>query len=155
MPQLVKGGKFVFGWSVVGNNGKIKIPPKAFKDYSFKIGEKVVLISGSKTSGGFSIAKLTKLQNSPMNSILQQIEGVFDNKIPNNRTIHYKNRYYCWTTIREEDCIILPDEIMKTYGIAIPTKVLAVRGSGLGLSFISRGSIYQEALHHPEIKAFY
>ena len=28
MPQLVKGGKHVFGWSKVGNNGVIKIPPE-------------------------------------------------------------------------------------------------------------------------------
>ncbi len=154
MPQLVKGGKYVFGWSRIGNDGKIKIPKEAFIEYSFRTGEKVVLISGSKTSGGFGIFKYEKFQDTLIKSVVQQIEGIFSCNVPINKSFHYKNRYYCWTLILEDECIILPDEILNTYGIIIPTKVLAVRGSGLGLSFLSRGSIYKTALQHTEIKQF-
>jgi len=52
MPQLVKGGKYVFGWSKVNDEGKIVIPSKAFIEYHFKAGEKIILLSGSKTWGG-------------------------------------------------------------------------------------------------------
>ncbi|MBA7631381.1 hypothetical protein ES703_38912 [subsurface metagenome] len=34
MPHLVKGGKYVFGWFKVGNEGKVKIPPEAYKEYN-------------------------------------------------------------------------------------------------------------------------
>ena len=36
MPQLVKGGKYIFGWSKVGKEGKIKIPPEAYEEYNLK-----------------------------------------------------------------------------------------------------------------------
>jgi len=29
MPQLVKGGKWVFGWVIVGFQGELTIPPEA------------------------------------------------------------------------------------------------------------------------------
>lgn len=35
MPQLVKGGKYIFGWAVVQNDGRIKIPDEAFTEYDF------------------------------------------------------------------------------------------------------------------------
>lgn len=36
MPQLVKGGKHVFGWSRVGDTGRIIIPPEAMEEYHLK-----------------------------------------------------------------------------------------------------------------------
>ena len=154
MPQLVKRGKYVFGWSRLEKDGKIKIPQEAVKEYSFESGEIIILISGSKSSGGFGIFKLEKLQSSPLKSILHQIERSLKQKIPFNKSIRYKNRYYCWTTIKEESCINLLDETLKAYGITVPTKVLAVRGSGLGLTYLSRGPIYHKALQHPEIPEY-
>lgn len=32
MPQLVKGGKNVFGWSKVSNNDRIRIPHEVIED---------------------------------------------------------------------------------------------------------------------------
>ena len=37
MPQLVKGGKWVFGWIVVGRLKKIRIPPEAYNEYGFQM----------------------------------------------------------------------------------------------------------------------
>ncbi len=34
MPQLVKGGKYVYGWSKVSTKGKIAIPDKAKEEYN-------------------------------------------------------------------------------------------------------------------------
>jgi hypothetical protein len=36
MPQLVKGGKYVFGWSIVRENNMVKIPAEAFREYGYK-----------------------------------------------------------------------------------------------------------------------
>jgi hypothetical protein len=46
MPQLVKGGKWVFGWCVVGPAGETQIPPEAYLEYGFQSGEKLVVIHG-------------------------------------------------------------------------------------------------------------
>lgn len=64
MPQLVKGGKWVFGWVVVGNQQQITIPPDAFAEYGFQPGETVLFLHGSLRSGGFSVGKLEKLKKS-------------------------------------------------------------------------------------------
>jgi len=50
MPQLVKGGKYTFGWSRVGDTGRIVIPAEAVEEYRLKESEKLILVPGSKTS---------------------------------------------------------------------------------------------------------
>jgi bifunctional DNA-binding transcriptional regulator/antitoxin component of YhaV-PrlF toxin-antitoxin module len=56
MPQLERGGKYVFGWSQVSENGVIVIPGEAVGEYGLNPGTEVVLISGSKSSGGLVMA---------------------------------------------------------------------------------------------------
>ena len=41
MPQLVKGGKYVFGWSVIGEDGGVVIPGEAVLEYGFEPGDTV------------------------------------------------------------------------------------------------------------------
>jgi 7,8-dihydropterin-6-yl-methyl-4-(beta-D-ribofuranosyl)aminobenzene 5'-phosphate synthase len=66
MPQLVKGGKWVFGWCIVGQDVEIRIPPEAHTEYGFQAGETVIITPGSRCSGGFGIGKAEKLANSPL-----------------------------------------------------------------------------------------
>ena len=56
MPQLVKGGKWVFGWAVVRPDGSIPVPPEAWDEYGYQAGEQAIVIAGSRTSGGCSVA---------------------------------------------------------------------------------------------------
>jgi hypothetical protein len=51
MPQLVKGGKWVFGWVAVGLKGELMIPPEAWREYGFRIGDEVTFLPGSRSSG--------------------------------------------------------------------------------------------------------
>jgi hypothetical protein len=64
MPQLVKGGKYVFGWTALGKDRSIRIPDEAFEEYCFKAGERIMIILGSRSSGGFSIHTQNALKNS-------------------------------------------------------------------------------------------
>ena len=34
MPQVTKGGKFIFGWSVINKNLKIQLPQMAINEYN-------------------------------------------------------------------------------------------------------------------------
>jgi hypothetical protein len=72
MPQIVKGGKYIFGWSRVGDNGEIRIPPEAFQEYDLKKYENLILIPGSKRSGGFGLTSIEKLKKSPLGSVLEK-----------------------------------------------------------------------------------
>jgi len=47
MPRFVKGGKYVYGWSEVGSEGRVVVPDEALADYNLKTSCKVILFSGS------------------------------------------------------------------------------------------------------------
>jgi hypothetical protein len=129
MPQLAKGGKWVFGWSVVGPNGEAPIPPAAFDEYGFQPGETVIFLHGSKRSGGAGVARKEMLARSPVPLSKRALgEGVIDE----NRRVVFSPQ----AGFRESE------------------RLLVVRGSGLALGFLQRGPIYEEALRHPEIEVF-
>ena len=56
MPRLVKGGKWTYGWVVIGPEGEITIPPEAWREFGFQAGDEAVFIPGSRRSGGFAIS---------------------------------------------------------------------------------------------------
>jgi len=127
MPQLAKGGKWVFGWSVVGQARELSIPPEAWLEYGFRNQEIILFTRGSQRSGGFGIGKQDKLLGSPI-----------------------QTRVLAQTTVHEQGKVFLPQDVEANLG----DRLLVVRGSGLALSFLARGPIYEEALKHPEIEKF-
>jgi len=125
MPQLAKGGKWVFGWCIVGPASEIQIPPQAYIEYGFQQGETAIVIRGSRRSGGIGIGRHEKLNNTVLQS-----------------------RFVGQTTIGADGRVTLPS----VAGVQPGERLLSVRGSGLALSFLQRGPIYEEALKHPEIE---
>lgn len=127
MSQLAKGGKWVFGWSIVGPGREIQIPPEAYHEYGFQPGEEVFLAPGSQRSGGFGIGRQEKLTA----SILQ-------------------SRFIGQFNIGAGGQVALPSAA----GVHPGDRLLVVRGSGLALGFVQRGPIYAEAMGHPELEVF-
>ncbi len=126
MPQLAKGGKWVFGWVIVGKDGRIQIPNDAYEEYGFREGEEVIFTRTSKTSGGFGIAR----------------KEIFDQS-------KLGTTHHLASTIMETDReVILHPQLDASPG----DKLLAVRGSYLSLSFLKHGPIIDEAEKHPELE---
>jgi hypothetical protein len=129
MHQLVKGGKWIFGWAIVGPNGEIPIPPEAFSEYAYQFGETILFFKGSQTSGGFSMGRPERIAQSKIDLQMRAIgEGVIDQ-------------------FRQ---VIQPPDL----GLKPGDRLLVGRGSGLALGFWQRGPIYQEALQHSEVQIF-
>ena len=55
MPQITKGGKFIFGISHIREDLTIQIPEQAVHEYALTDIENIILITGSKATGGFCI----------------------------------------------------------------------------------------------------
>jgi hypothetical protein len=127
MPQLVQGGKWVYGWCIINNDQKISIPPAAFTEYEFVAGETVLFIKGSKRSGGLGIARQQSVTIMPVFA-----------------------RIFSQGVIEENRIIRLPKMIDCHPG----EKLLAIRGSGLALSLIQFGPIIEEAENHTELEIF-
>jgi hypothetical protein len=154
MPQIVKGGKYLFGWSKLGNDGKIKIPPEAYKEYNLKQEKNCILFSGSRTSGGFGLSSVRILKNSIMNEVLKENPLLTNYEINEGAIIEYNNKKYCWIAIHEDNCIYLPQETLKAFGIEHSDLLLSGRGSHLAIGFIAKGPIYNEAKNHLDIEIF-
>ena len=129
MPQMNKGGKWVFGWCVVGSDGEIRIPPEAFIEYGFCPGEPILYLRGSRRSGGFSVGRPEKLSGSSTPLL---------------------RRSFGQGNVQGDGRIAVPSET----GIQTGQHLLSVRGSGYAVLFLTGGPIYEEARKHPEIEIF-
>ena len=127
MPQLAKGGKWVFGWTTIGQDLDVLVPPAAYQEYGFQAHEEVVFLRGSRSSSGFIMGKRSKV----LASII-------------------KTRILAEGLMGEKMKVRLPSVL----GFKAGDKLLVVRGSGLALSFLRFGRICEEALRHPEIEEF-
>jgi hypothetical protein len=73
MPQLAKGGKWVFGWVVVGPAGEVRIPPEEYPEYGFQPGIAVVFMHGSRSSGGCGLGHWERLAGSKISLMQRQL----------------------------------------------------------------------------------
>ncbi|MFX0063677.1 MAG: hypothetical protein ACFFC7_16015 [Candidatus Hermodarchaeota archaeon] len=150
MPQLVKGGKYVFGWSKVGSNGKIVIPNEAREEYKLMGHKNAILMPGSKTSGGFSLTTLELVKDAHLAVIINKVRSL----VSEGDMAEINGKCYCGVKIKEDGSFFIALEILKQYKIEPGDYLLAVRGSGLALGFIVQGSIIEEAKKHSEIEEF-
>jgi hypothetical protein len=101
MPQLSKGGKYIFGWSKVREDGGIRIPDEAMLEYHLQPNDRVILMSGSRTSGGFSVAKKSSLEQSVFSKILDANPNLASYRIEERKITKSRGRHCCWVSIRD------------------------------------------------------
>lgn len=53
MPQMNKGGKFIFGKSLIKQDLTVQFPTQAIQEYNIISTDKIYLFTGSKITGGF------------------------------------------------------------------------------------------------------
>lgn len=153
MPQLVKGGKYTYGWSRVGKNGRITIPFEALGEYGFNESEKVILLPGSKTSGGFGLASQPSLAESPIGAIAETHPRLWNFQAPEGEIVLYRGKPYCWVKLCN-GAIVVPPGTLKRYGVQLGSRVLVIRGSNRAIGFAVRGPVVEEAKKHNELIIF-
>ena len=94
MPQMNKGGKFIFGKSIVRYDGTIQIPPQAVKEYNITFDKKVYLFTGSKITGGFCVTRKGLLEPSKLGHILTDMPELQSYTLPHGEFVKYKGRFY-------------------------------------------------------------
>ena len=158
MPQLVKGGKYIFGWTRINKDLKIRIPDETYDEYKLNETDKLIILSGSKSSGGFSIITPDSVINSKLSKNIIRLVGYRrdTNSFKTNEIeiIKMGERLVSWTSLEEEKYFRLSNELISALNLNIGEKLLVGRGSGLGPAFIAKGTIYEEALKHEDILEF-
>jgi hypothetical protein len=126
MPQLEKGGKWVFGWIAVQAGKRITVPPDAYREYGFQDGNEIVFTRGNRRSGGFGIGRIDRMP------------------------LLLKKRVLAHGRMGKKGQVALPPEVE----VQEDNRLLAVRGSGFALGFLMQGPIYELALQYRQLTAF-
>ncbi len=142
MPQITKGGKFVFGWSVISYNFEVVIPTQAFDEYNLKNSDKVIIISGSKKTGGFCVSTNALIEKSNINGLFTQFPQLHESKIEEGEFVKYKGRLYCWVHLNNST-IKLSEEILKRLDIQVGDKLLSIRGSDIAFVMGVKGPLIE------------
>jgi hypothetical protein len=149
VPQLAKGGKHAFGWSQVGSDGDLAIPPEALAEYRLLEDKPVLLVPGSRTSGGFAVTTPQSLAG----SALARHPELTSFQVPEGTLVESGGKPYCWVSLRAGRLHVPPDTLAR-YGVRPGDRLLVIRGSGLAVGFAVRGRIVEQARSHPCLSVF-
>jgi hypothetical protein len=115
--------------------------------------KKVILISGSKASGGFVVARRSFLEQSTLSGILSNNPELAQSRTKPGELIRYTGRLDCWVN-QHNGLLKLPAEIMGTFCIQPGDNLLIIRGSNLGFVCAKSGPLVKKARSFPGIPVF-
>lgn len=145
MPQMNKGGKFVFGKSLVRDDLTIHFPAQAIEEYNITNEGIILLFTGSKVTGGFCVTRKGLLKPSKLGHILTDNPKLQNYLIPEGEFIKYKGRSYCWVKISEDGIIKLNSDMLKFLNIKIGMELLSIRSSDIAFTMGARGPLVEKA----------
>ena len=144
MPQLNKGGKFVFGLSIIGNQNKIQIPEQAILEYSITKDDNIIIFTGAKATGGFCITSHALLSNSKLKHILDDCPALACCQLQEGSFIRYKGRGYSWLTISPSGVIQLPAQTMKYLNLSVGDTLMSIRSSDIAFTMGAKGPLMEK-----------
>lgn len=148
MPQMNKGGKFIFGKSIIQENGTIQLPTQAVEEYGITTDGKVYLFTGSKITGGFCVTRKGLLEPSKIGHILTETPELLNYSVDAGRFIKYKGRSYCWIDISERGIIVLTKDMMNFLDINPGMKLLSIRSSDIAFTMGAKGPLLEKAINY-------
>ena len=145
MPQMNKGGKFIFGKSLIRDDLTIHLPTQALTEYNATAEKKVYLFTGSKVTGGFCVTRKGLLEPSKLGHILTDNPALLNYQTAEGEFIPYKGRSYCWVNISENGVIQLSQQIMDFLNLKIGMELLSIRSSNIAFTMGAAGPLLERA----------
>lgn len=145
MPQMNKGGKFIFGKSLIREDLTVHLPTQAITEYDAAAEGKVYLFTGSKITGGFCVTRKGLLEPSKLGHIIAENPSLKNYRVPEGEFIRYKGRSYCWIDISENGVIQLTHEMMNFLELKIGMELLAIRSSDIAFTMGAKGPLLEKA----------
>jgi len=126
MPQLNKGGKFIFGFSVVQEDSTIHF-------------------TGSKITGGFCVTTYSLLSDSKLCHILHECPSLRDCQLSEGVFTPYKGRKYAWLGIDSGGVIKLPQSTLEVLELRTGMELLAIRSSDIAFTMGAKRPLLEKA----------
>ena len=140
MPQMNKGGKFVFGLSLIQGGGTVQLPAQAIAEYGIAAEGRVYLFTGSKVTGGFCVTHKGLLTENPALQEYHTPEGEF---------VRYKGRFYCWLRISAGGALHFRPDALAFLGLAPGMRLLSIRSSDIAFTMGAKGPLLERAARYP------
>ena len=156
MPQLNKGGKYVFGWSLIREDGSIHFPPMAICEYDLAADDRIIIFTGSRITGGFCVTNSRMLSSSKLKHILTDLPEL-DGSCPDSggQFIRYKGRYYSWLHLSGDGCVRIPSSALDFLSLKTGDRLMAIRSSDIAFTMGARGPLIEKGVNYPgEIEVF-
>lgn len=155
MPQMNKGGKFIFGKSLIREDGRLLFPTQAIAEYDICSEGRVYLFTGSKSTGGFCVTRKGLLQPSKLGHILSENPELCNYTSAEGSFISYKGRSYCWLSITSDGLIYMTDKILTFLKLEPGMELLSIRSSDIAFTMGAKGPLIEkEKLFPGEIDVF-
>ena len=148
MPQMNKGGKYIFGRSVIRNNGFLTFPTQAIDEYQITSEGKIILFTGSKSTGGFCVTRKYLLSPSQLGFILKEQPELCSYAIPEGEFVAYKGRAYCWLSVTSDGIIRLDDAMLSFLSLSEGMSLLSIRSSNIAFTMGAKGPLLQKAAQY-------
>ena len=155
MPQMNKGGKFIFGKSLIREDLTIHLPPQALTEYNATAEGKVYLFTGSKITGGFCVTRKGLLEPSKLGHILADNPALQRYQTTEGEFIKYKGRSYCWVNISEIGVIKLNQDMIDYLNLGIGMELLSIRSSDIAFTMGAKGPLLEKAENYDGEIALY
>lgn len=148
MPQLSKGGKYVFGISVLDSHLCVRLPPMAMEEYGIAGGDDVILFTGSKSTGGFCLTSRRLLADSPLKHLLTECPAAAKDAAC-LEFVRYKGRGYCRAQLDDEGRIPFTPQALAYLGLEPGCRLVAIRSSNIAFTLGAKGPLMEKAAAYP------
>ncbi len=145
MPQMNKGGKFIFGKSLIRDDLTIHLPTQALTEYNATAEGKVYLFTGSKITGGFCVTRKGLFKPSKLGHILTDNPALQNYRTAEGEFIKYKGRSYCWVNISKNGVIQLNQQILDFLNLKVGMELLSIRSSDIAFTMGAKGPLLEKA----------
>lgn len=145
MPQMNKGGKFIFGKSLIRNDLTIYLPHQALTEYNTATEGEFYLFTGSKIAGGFCVTRKGLLEPSKLGHILINNSALLNYQTAEGEFVPYKGRSYCWVNVSENGVIQSAQKMMDFLDLKIGMELLSIRSSDIAFTMSAKGSLIEKS----------
>lgn len=141
MPQMNKGGKYIFGKSLIRDDLTVHLPPQAVEEYHAGTEGRAYLFTGSKSTGGFCVTRRGLLEPSKLGHILAENPSLRDYQIPEGEFIQFKGRSYCWVSITSDGVIQLKPSTLEFLDLERGMELLTIKSSNIAFTMGAKGPL--------------
>ena len=149
MPQMNKGGKFIFGESVIRPEGLVRFPPQAVEEYRIASEGSVYLFTGSRSTGGFCVTSKQLLGQSKLKHILDDCPALSQYTIDEGEFVRYKGRGYTWLHISQNGVVRLPENTMRYLNLSCGDILMSIKSSDIAFTMGARGPLMDKVHSYP------